>query len=241
MTLPGSIGGYVPDGPDWIGRELRDLRRETAELRTARTLEAATIGRGGITVRGGAITVQDASGADTLATLGGSGLSISAGGSIHVHDGGTLTVDDAAGHSMPLSQLAFGMGADSTSGSITPAANAWAAGGLSADVEVTAGRLVVIVSCKMVVGSSGGGTPCQGSMSYDLSGPDDVGPDRGRGVHFEFNGSGMNFTGQASFVYVHTGLAAGTYTVADRYMSDSTGSPQNKTTYDNRSVLALPF
>jgi hypothetical protein len=67
-ALPGGrmIGtaSLMPDdGDDWLGRELKKLREEIAELRTARSLENAFIGRGGITVgEDGALTVKDSDG-----------------------------------------------------------------------------------------------------------------------------------------------------------------------------------
>jgi hypothetical protein len=42
-----------------IMREIADLKRQVADLSTARRLEAASIGAGGLTVRGGHITVTD--------------------------------------------------------------------------------------------------------------------------------------------------------------------------------------
>lgn len=35
MTLPGSLAGAVPDGPDWLVRAVRDLQRDVSALRTA--------------------------------------------------------------------------------------------------------------------------------------------------------------------------------------------------------------
>lgn len=54
----------MPDeGDDWIGRELKKLRDEIAELRTARSLENSFIGRGGITIGDdGALNVKDSDG-----------------------------------------------------------------------------------------------------------------------------------------------------------------------------------
>jgi hypothetical protein len=51
------------DGDDWIGRELKKLREEVAALRTARSLENAFVGRGGITIGDdGSLTVKDSDG-----------------------------------------------------------------------------------------------------------------------------------------------------------------------------------
>lgn len=41
-----------PDGPDWIVRELRNLRAELNELRSARSAESTTVGRDGLTITG---------------------------------------------------------------------------------------------------------------------------------------------------------------------------------------------
>ena len=58
MAIP-TLGSQISGGgEDWIAREIADLRRELNELRAARTLEAATIGQGGLTVAGGAININ---------------------------------------------------------------------------------------------------------------------------------------------------------------------------------------
>lgn len=63
----------APPGGDYITRRMERLEREISAVRTARRLEAATIGRGGISIEdGGGITVQD-------------------GGGVTVLDGGALT------------------------------------------------------------------------------------------------------------------------------------------------------
>src|SRR4051794_23520702 len=47
MTLPGSLGGMVPGDDASLARRLRDLERQVAELRTARSIDASTISPGG--------------------------------------------------------------------------------------------------------------------------------------------------------------------------------------------------
>lgn len=59
----------LPYGDDGVMRRLQDLEREVRELRAGRRLEASTIGRGGITVQGGAIILKDAEG-NEIARLG---------------------------------------------------------------------------------------------------------------------------------------------------------------------------
>jgi hypothetical protein len=49
-----------------VMRRLTDLEDQVRGLQTARRLEAAAIGRGGIRVRGGAIVIQDADGVETM-------------------------------------------------------------------------------------------------------------------------------------------------------------------------------
>lgn len=52
MPRPGDVGGIVPAGDDAIGRKLADLQRQIDALSTARTLNAATI-------QGGTLTLLD--------------------------------------------------------------------------------------------------------------------------------------------------------------------------------------
>ncbi|MEV0805723.1 hypothetical protein [Micromonospora sp. NPDC050200] len=75
-----------PAGTDWISRRLTALEGLVRELQAGRRLEAATIGAGGLRVKGGDITVLD-----------GGDIAIEGGGSVTV-DGGDITVIDAAGN-----------------------------------------------------------------------------------------------------------------------------------------------
>jgi hypothetical protein len=52
----------LPAGENGIMQRLQDLEREVQQMRAARRLEASTIGKGGITIKGGAIILQDALG-----------------------------------------------------------------------------------------------------------------------------------------------------------------------------------
>lgn len=80
MTTPG-LSGMMPPGEDDIPRRLRALEAQVAALASARSLEAATIGGGGLIVKGGQIEVQDASGA-MQALLDDSGIDVD--GTLHV-------------------------------------------------------------------------------------------------------------------------------------------------------------
>lgn len=51
MRSLADLGGIVPKGNDWVGRELAKLRGEIEELRAARSGEATSVGHGGISIR----------------------------------------------------------------------------------------------------------------------------------------------------------------------------------------------
>lgn len=58
MTGP-SLGMGMPADDGWVSRRFDDMQRQLNELRAARTLEAATIGRGGLTIDGGTLTIEN--------------------------------------------------------------------------------------------------------------------------------------------------------------------------------------
>ncbi len=60
MTAP-RLGQGMPPNDGYLMRLIQDLQRQITELRAARTLEAATIGQGGLTVAGGSITIAGGS------------------------------------------------------------------------------------------------------------------------------------------------------------------------------------
>ena len=59
----------LPNDYASLVRRIEALERDLQQARAARRLEAATIGRGGVTVKGGAIVLQDASG-NEIARMG---------------------------------------------------------------------------------------------------------------------------------------------------------------------------
>jgi hypothetical protein len=72
MTGPAGIGSIVPRNEAWIIKELKDIKRQIAQLRTARVGNRMTVdGKPGIAIQhGGGITVYDG-GAFTLASTTG--------------------------------------------------------------------------------------------------------------------------------------------------------------------------
>lgn len=89
--MPGPfMGSSTPTDAKWIARELASLRREINELRSARSLENATVGRGGLVVTDGSTAAQTAAAAQLAsdqATYGAKG------GSIMVADSGGVIWD----------------------------------------------------------------------------------------------------------------------------------------------------
>lgn len=219
MTIPGMSSHGLPPNWDALPRRIKQIERRLDLLATARTLENASIGEGGELV-------------------------IEPGATIHVADGGTVQATNDAGTTVALHQLAFGATGTTDLTELTPAVNDWdLESGPSVTVNIQSGRCLVVVTCRMLVGSSGEATPCQGSMSYSIDGPAGVvGPDRARGLRWEYNGNGQHTLGQASFMLAHTGLGEpGVYTFSSCYMADCVGTPTNETTFSNRSIAVIPF
>lgn len=100
------IPSDVVQSPGDVMRRLNDLERKVRELEGARRLEAATIGAGGITIKGGSIRVVDED--DVLQVQAG------------LLPDGTygLAAADPSGTLVALSTLAFGMQSAKQTGSI---------------------------------------------------------------------------------------------------------------------------
>lgn len=56
----------LPPGQDWLVRRVTDLERQVRELLAGRRLEAASIGAGGLTVKGGEVIVEAPDGSDIV-------------------------------------------------------------------------------------------------------------------------------------------------------------------------------
>jgi hypothetical protein len=70
----GSINHNVPDGPDWLVREVAELRNMIEAERSARSLEAARIGAGGIILDGGVIRTSNFDGDAGVPSVGTAGV-----------------------------------------------------------------------------------------------------------------------------------------------------------------------
>lgn len=236
MSAPGNPGYSAPREPiEKIVRRIQDLERTVAQMQTqlVNNGEIAVPAGGMITVMsgatltisdGGSVTVVDGSG-NTVATLG------TVGGVTSVH-----AQNPASGASLPMSQLAFGMGAANDGGTnlTQTTLNTFQAGPMSISCQVHTDKMFVLVSGILISGST---AASQAMMSWNVAGPTNVGPAANRCLAATTTATAMVFgTEAASYGYLHTGLTPGSYTVTDRYQSTgSTGI------FESRSMLVIPF
>jgi len=237
MSQPGRFGaGWAPDESALI-RRIEDLERRVREGFAARTLEASSIGAGGLQVinegsiivkDGGTVRVEDASGgrAVTLGLLSDSSFGMSVN-------------DPISGAELPLSQIAFGLTAVSDTAAVAGGTKAiWTADGLTATFTCATGRAIVIVGATIAMGTPTGVDIAQAYYGYSLAGPTPLAQSINRAVHTEFG----SFVFQGTSMQVHTGLTAGTYTIAGYTMRTTTGSNAVPTvSTGNRSLIVLPY
>ena len=189
----------MPPDESWFARKLEDLQRQIAELRAARTLDAATVGSGGVTIQGGALTVMDATGTTVLARLDSTGLSVLPYGGTQLQlVGGTLS-------SGPLS--AFGVntaaafvdftGTSTLTAVIGPSGSAMIGGAFEIDVN-TAG--------------------IQGAVNVAIDG----GVSDLEVAKFQVSGATGAYVGGATFRW--DGLTPGVHTFKAQYVTQGAGT-----------------
>lgn len=159
---------------------------------------------------------------------------------IAIQNGGTLTIENALGAVLPLSQLAFGLSAVETAATFTCAGN----GVFRTDtlestqvVAVTTGRLIVIVSAVLFSSVSASNAV----MSWTLTGPTNVAASNQRALVAATAGFPAAGYASGSYTYLHTGLTDGNYTIQANYRCDQYGGTADSALFENRSVIALPF
>lgn len=154
-----------------------------------------------------------------------------------------------AGVALPLSQLAFGVKAESISTLRTATLNAWTnIEHPAVDVEITTGRAIVIVSGWLHVydALANAGSPTTTALSYVMDHETEgrvVDLSTTRAVAVEsLSGQGMrgNYN-QASFAYAHKDLPNGTYSVATASTSSSIGAFPYTGETNHRSLIVLPY
>lgn len=141
----------VPPGVDWISRRLTDLERQMRELQAGRRLEAATIGAGGLTVKGGSIRVLDGGGTEVMRIGalpdGRHGLiaADAAGGSVELAQDAVRVRDTAGRAIVELGKAAdsrYGLRVNDTAGDPQIRAGELAGGGYGLEAVDAAGKLV---------------------------------------------------------------------------------------------------
>jgi hypothetical protein len=232
MTL---ISDQAPPRDDYLLRRLADLERQVKELAAARRLEAATIGAGGITIKGGALRVLDDSG-DLVVQLG-------------RLDSGRygLAAVDLTGETVELNTLAFGQQSASvvtqqgtTSTGYTDLATT---GPTVPGVAIgTSGRCLVIVTC--LFDYAGTNAQAGGYMSYDITGATAVPAGDGtavKSVHYVTASTGTASWiggGRYSAVSLVSGLNPGDHTFTAKYKSISGTLNCN---FGDRVLTVLPL
>jgi hypothetical protein len=155
-----------------------------------------------------------------------------------------LAVYNNAGLALPLSQLAFGLKAASDAPLVSAPLNTWTAGPTVTGVEITTGRMVVIVSAALhtYATSPPGFSPTTTGMSYTIIGPTTVAADMSRAVTVELTTDSIRGDYmQGSFVYVHDSLPVGTYVVSSQYSRLAVGSFPGAGELQYRSIVVLPY
>lgn len=165
------------------------------------------------------------------------------------------SVVNAAGRYVPLSSLAFGLvGAadlgytELNGGNPAPAPGGvgWVYGTPQLDVYVTGGNLLVLTAAEL----HAQGNKCGMYQSYRLLGPAlaqggggavTVAPAYDRAVQVFDPGYGQGTTLGAGTFGVHSGLAAGWYTVQSAYAISFSGGMFTYGSAINRRLAAMPF
>ena len=233
MTAP-RLGMGMPPDDSWIPRRLDDLQRQLNELRAARTLEAATIGKGGLTVAGGTLTVEggklvvDGAGIAESGNYvpGSAGWALQPNGNAEFNDltlrGGIIGNDALTAPVVPNSFFTDDTGLSLTTSSRTYASTAIAVpAGYSRAVVIAqvAAQLdmpgaAVTLSCQAfssapsVIGTPGVGVGAGGNVSVSAS---------GHGQAVDSLSQVADLTGLSSFTiaaYVFVSAAVATYSAS---------------------------
>lgn len=108
-------------------------------------------------------------------------------------------------------------------------------------VPVYSGSMLVVATAEISVG--GGVNPADFYMSWSVDGPTPVPESENRALHVAWEPQFSDFTKiAASYAFMHTGLAAGNYSIYSKYRCNSVGtSPLSGATVKNRHILAVPF
>lgn len=231
------IGDLARSSGDVMYR-LKDLERQIQDLQTARRLESASIGTGGLRVKGGRIRIQDEQGNDTL-VLSTDGLSLAGllqvDGDIHQRVGSEF---------VPLAALAGGAQAATV---VTEQSLSGPAGTDTGYVDLTTtGPSVTFTThtgkwlLLMIAQVETAGDKTAGRMSYTASGAQTVAADNARSslVNYAAPGGGVQ---SAVYTEVRTGTP-GQITVQAKYrMIAPAATFPGSASWANRAVIVLPY
>lgn len=234
MVTTGLPASQLPPGGDWIARRFRDLERQIRELRAGRGLEAAQIGAGGLTVKGGAITARDLSDQDVFAvTTDPAGIFLR-----------QELVTDVA-----VAVIADRFDSADVAGNVSDPGSSYVASGgptLSGVQVSAAGRCLVAVTadirCQI---NQPNGVAAAGWMSFEVSGDSSLAPDDDRALrNFIFGPADavIAVSKQATRLVLVDGLNEGTHTISARYRSEHTDSAADAPVgISQRNLTALAF
>lgn len=240
-----------------VMRRIAALEAQVREMQAGRRLEAATIGQGGITLKGGSVKVVD--NADNLLIQ--LGLTGDGRRRLQVNDdtgapkirageldsgGYGLEAVDPNGKTVKLADLVFGFAIGEALSQQSTASTNWTdlTGNPSVTINVgSTGKVLVLFSAQIgwligAPGSVGGyaGVDVSGATSLPLSGATES--DRQLRVQAEFGGATTStmLVGAGSMKFF-TGLNPGSTTFKLRYRSRF----GQQIDFDNRIICAIPF
>ncbi|MFV2094815.1 hypothetical protein ACFHW1_04900 [Micromonospora sp. LOL_014] len=218
-----------------VMRRLRDLERQMRELQAGRRLQAATIGAGGIAIRGG-----------SLRTLDDLGRLVAQVGELPDGTHGVAAVDPATDELVSLATLAFGVRADREGGATSVTSTSYAPPGDAAGPEVTvqvgtSTRMLVFVSARISITDDGGFPTATGYMGFQVDGPGGYSATPGDAAAATWTGA--ESTGAVSTVATLLGPGgplelpeAGAYTLSARYRVNG-----GEASVQSRTLIALPY
>lgn len=254
-----------------LPRRIDELEEKVARMQTARRLEAASIGAGGLAVKGGSIVIYDTAGVETM-RLSTDGLTLEglltvigniqvAGGTIEIRDAndnvqvrlGALTSTSGFGLEqlvgstfVPLAALAGGAVPDVVPDEESLIESA----GSSTSYENldTVGPSVTFTTYTgkwliLLVAHAGVSTETAARMSYSASGEQSVSAADARSSLLTDPGTAMGIQNSVIYANVHTG-APGEITVTAKYrcIPPAAGPPANGVaSWQNRALIVIPY
>lgn len=213
-----------------VMREIADLKRRLAAMETARRLEAAAVGRGGLRIQGGRLTIQDIAGDDMFRAGG---------------DPGELFLRQDLLSPFAVAVLADRIESDEVDPQVvisneTSFIDLPGSPGPEVSVEILSGAAIVLISARIEC-SVVGVTQTLGYMGVEVSGASSVDPDVADSLSFQ-PGNISDITRvdavRMSSVRPFSGLAPGLTTFTAKYR---TGTSTDSVGFDSRSLVVIAF